>query len=135
MQMILSAIEGQGNPSEVSNGSTYVVIKTHFIVGRYQWAAILCRKDDVVKEISVRVTHDSRLSRVSTEDFYQGPSAASRTLESIGILSRGSLALTPGFMPPSAPRTSQDGDASSMSLPLRALGTDRNNVPSRGAAT
>src|SRR5262245_61669987 len=86
MQMILRAIEGQGNPSEVSNGSTDVVIKTDFIVGRYQCAAILRRKDDVVKEISVRVTHDSRLSRVSTEDFYQGPSAASRTLESIGIL-------------------------------------------------
>src|SRR5215471_14154084 len=91
MQMILSAIECQGDPSEVSNGSADIVIKTHFVIGSYQWAAILRRKDDVVEEIGVRVTHDSRLSRVSTPDFYQGPSAASRTFNLLGFVSRGSL--------------------------------------------
>src|SRR5215831_613563 len=78
MQVILSAVQRQGNASEVSDCSADVVIKTHFVIGSYQWAAIFRRKDYVVEEISVRVPHDSRLSRVSTSDFYQEPSAASR---------------------------------------------------------
>src|SRR5215471_5313766 len=88
--MILSAIQRQGNASEVSNRSADVVIKTHFVIGSNQWAAIFRRKDDVIKQISVRVTHDSRLSRVSTPDFYQGLSAASRAYQLIGACSRGS---------------------------------------------
>jgi hypothetical protein len=70
--MVLRPIQRQRNPSEFSNGSSDVVIKTHFIIGSYQWAAIFRGKNYVIEEISVRVAHASKLSRVSRQIFIKG---------------------------------------------------------------
>src|SRR5215471_5077042 len=106
MQVILSAVQRQGNASEVSNCSADVVIKTHFVIGSYQWAAIFRRKDYVVEEISVRVPHDSAITGVHARFLSRAVGRFAGYTESLGAGSRGSLALTPGFMLSAASRTS-----------------------------
>lgn len=105
MKVIIRAIQRQGNSPKISNGPADVVIKTDFIVRSYQRTPILRGEYNVIKKVGVGVSHNSSLTHVSTQHFYQ-PTAV-RCADSISLLDwfPGFATLTPGFMPPSAPRT------------------------------
>lgn len=100
--MIFGAIQFKGNAAQLADRSAQVIIKTHFIVGRNEWPAILRGEDYVIKEIRVGVGHVLSLARVSRNVFCMTRSIAHAG--SINLLASDPGAYAPGFMLSRAPR-------------------------------